>query len=204
MSREKVIAGVLLNKMLVIKKDKNFYKFEVGVQTGYKMKVETIYQFGATDEAADDYEKLVIGSDVLVNAEVTDRGYDVLKRIEETMHAYCKKCEVNVTIDDVDPSLCEGCLKPEQERLSGRWLLKDRSEFTLVKSQSTAVKLYLEQEEKKLCLVAFPGAPFFEVMNDIAIGDNATIDGWRNDIRHSTIWNFSKCPKPKPLKRKRV
>ena len=45
MTREtKDISGVLLNKFLVVKKDKSFLKFDIGVQIGYKMEVKIVYQ----------------------------------------------------------------------------------------------------------------------------------------------------------------
>ena len=194
-----VIFGVLLNKMLVVKKDKTFYKFVVGIQTGYNMELKDLYQF---QRVSGDENKLVIGSDVSAIVNVTAKDYPVVESIEEKILFYCKKCQLNASIDDVDHTLCEGCLMPERERLSGRWSVTDRSEFTLKQSKSTAVKLFLEQDENKLCLVAFPGRPFYETMSDIAVGDIAAIDGWRDDNRHSIIWNFTKCLKD--LKRRRV
>ena len=194
-----VIFGVLLNKMLVVKKDKTFYKFVVGIQTGYNMELKDLYQF---QRVSGDENKLVIGSDVSAIVNVTAKDYPVVESIEEKTLFYCKKCQLNASIDDVDHTLCEGCLMPERERLSGRWSVTDRSEFTLKQSKSTAVKLFLEQDENKLCLVAFPGGPFYETMSDIAVGAIAAIDGWRDDNRHSIIWNFTKCLKD--LKRRRV
>ena len=194
-----VILGVLLSKVLVVKKDKTFNKFVVGIQTGYNMELKDLYQF---QRVSGDENKLVIGSDVSAIVNVTAKDYPVVESIEEKILFYCKKCQLNASIDDVDHTLCEGCLMPERERLSGRWSVTDRSEFTLKQSKSTAVKLFLEQDENKLCLVAFPGGPFYETMSDIAIGAIAAIDGWRDDNRHSIIWNFTKCLKD--LKRKRV
>ena len=194
-----VIFGVLLNKVLVVKKDKTFNKFVVGIQTGYKMELKDLYQF---QWVSGDENKLVIGSDVSAIVYVTAKGYPVVESIAEKILFYCKKCQLNTSIDDVDPTLCEGCLMPEQERLSGRWSVTDRSEFTLKQSKSTAVKLFLEQYENKLCLVAFPGGPLYETMSGIAVGDIAAIDEWRDDNRHSIIWNFTKCLKD--LKRRRV
>ena len=38
-----VISGVLLSKVLVVKKDKTFYKFVVGIHTGYKMELKELH-----------------------------------------------------------------------------------------------------------------------------------------------------------------
>jgi len=195
MTREiKDISGVLLNKFLVMKEDKSFFKFDIGVQTGYKMEVKAVYQF-EWDSAEED--KLNIGSDVIVSAEVTDKGYYVVQSIEEKIIFYCNKCRFITTIDQVDPSLCEGCLMPEQERLTGRWELTKRSEFTLRRGQEKAFKLFFQLGEKKLCLVAFPSRPFFDVMGAVTVGEQVVIDGWRDDQRHSSIWQFSRTLKRK-------
>ena len=37
------ISGVLLSKVLVVKKDKTFYKFVVGIHTGYKMELNKLH-----------------------------------------------------------------------------------------------------------------------------------------------------------------
>ena len=195
MTREtKDISGVLLNKFLVVKKDKSFLKFDIGVQIGYKMEVKTVYQFewDPTEE-----DQLNIGSDVIASTELSDKGYHVVQNIEEKIIFYCNKCRLVTTIDQVDPSLCEGCLMPEQERLTGKWEMTKQSEFTLKRGLEKAFKLFFVQEGKKLCLVAFPTRPFFDAMSAVTVGELVVIDGWRDDQRHSSIWQFSRSLKRK-------
>lgn len=185
-----------MSKRLIIKKDRSFYRMEVGVQEGFRIKSEVLYLFSWDYE---DTDKLEPGMDVTASVEVTGKGYNSVKTIEEAVLFCCSNCGI-LTNGDTSSIQCVGCLLPENERLSGEWELTDIIEMLQKPNQEKPYKLYLKQDENKLCLVAFGSKPFYNEMCGVVVGDSVIIDGWRNENRHAFIWKFAKINKSKALK----
>ena len=49
------------------------------------------------------------------------------------------------------------------------------------------VRLFCESEDVQLCVVTFPGDPFFALLNAVEEEAEIELDGWRDENRHSTI-----------------
>jgi len=189
---EYIVNATLLKRTLKVKPSKQFYRIWLAIQQGFRFTVLEVYGFEEDDLFAA-VEKVEIGEDV--RAVVYDvlkgdeKGYSIVTKIEGLVHFRCPKCAVIKTIDE-NPDLCSGCLNKQQEKLSGRFKVTERKEI-----DGQGIKLFFEQDKIKLCLVTYPTKPFFEVLGQMEVDQTAFICGWRDEKRHSTLWNVTKCLK---------
>ena len=165
-------------------------------QLGYSATFHKVYAFN--EETRDKIEKIDIGSDVKVQGYVSKNNYKVMTDIQEMIHFHCPKCNITTNIDQ-DPQLCDGCLKPKQEKLEGKWKLNERGELPKKEEvNEPAYRLFFKQNENSLCFVTFPNNPFYKLLSKIKLEEKVVLNGWRDDRRYSTVWMVKK-----DLKRKR-
>ena len=101
---------------------------------------------------------------------------------------FCSICGVGKpeTFQDAQPTgleWCAGCLKPEAERLRGAFTVTGKN----TAGGTGGVRLFCESDDVQLCVVTFPGDPFFALLTAVEEEAEIELDGWRDENRHSTI-----------------
>ena len=176
----------------------SFFRLTVAVQEGYSVSFHKIYIF--KDEVIQKMGKINIGSDVTAKGYISSNGrFKVALSIEETTHSLCPECRV--IVEDQDAQGCSGCLNPIQEKIAGVWELVDRTELAKKagRDDTPAVKLFFKQQENMLCFVTFPNSPHFKLLSELKVEEKVILDGWRDEMRHTSVWMAKKS-----IKRKRA
>ena len=122
---------------------------------------------------------------------ITQRYWNV-SVIKRVTLEFCTICGVGKTllnpetIQDAQPAELEWCvgrIKPECERLSGVFTVTGKNNA----GGTGGVRLFCESDDVQLCVVTFPGDPFFALLNAVEEEAEIELDGWRDENRHSTI-----------------